>query len=204
MTFDLPEKFDTDLKTLQPPDEKHFLNPRLSISTRFLSRFQDRIRSAYPQSTVKPRPLTCRVTAGLQVPLASVTSDSYVTLCPSCLCCCFRASRAPPPVSIPTRISEESNISTTSVNAHKPVMQGACPHEEWRLRSALLLDFKPRQTPDSKFSFQLQNKFILQHFQATNNDTAQSTVSLHACGRFQSPASNLMLQECSMSCGHDL
>nr|XP_024660728.1 WD repeat-containing protein 62 isoform X2 [Maylandia zebra] len=65
------EKFDTDLKTLQPPDEKHFLNPRLSISTRFLSRFQDRIR----------------------------------------------ASRAPPPVSIPTRISEESNISTTSVNS---------------------------------------------------------------------------------------
>ncbi|XP_063349833.1 WD repeat-containing protein 62 isoform X2 [Pelmatolapia mariae] len=65
------EKFDTDLKTLQPPDEKHFLNPRLSISTRFLSRFQDRIR----------------------------------------------ASRAPPPISIPTRISEESNISTTSVNS---------------------------------------------------------------------------------------
>lgn len=65
------EKFDTDLKTLQPPDEKHFLNPRLSISTRFLSRFQDRIR----------------------------------------------ASRAPPPVSVPTRISEESNISTTSVNS---------------------------------------------------------------------------------------
>ncbi|XP_039899274.1 WD repeat-containing protein 62 isoform X1 [Simochromis diagramma] len=65
------EKFDTDLKTLQPPDEKHFLNPRLSISTRFLSRFQDRIR----------------------------------------------ASRAPPPVSIPTRISEESNVSTTSVNS---------------------------------------------------------------------------------------
>ncbi|XP_039986546.1 WD repeat-containing protein 62 isoform X2 [Xiphias gladius] len=61
------EKFDTDLRTLQPPEEKHFLNPRLSISTRFLSRFQDRIR-VWP-------------------------------------------SRAPPPVSIPTRISEESNAS---------------------------------------------------------------------------------------------
>ncbi|KAM3616628.1 uncharacterized protein V6R79_021037 [Siganus canaliculatus] len=58
------EKFDTDPRTLQPPEEKHFLNPRLSISTRFLSRFQDRIR-AWP-------------------------------------------SRAPPPASIPTRISEES------------------------------------------------------------------------------------------------
>ncbi|KAM9358601.1 WD repeat-containing protein 62 [Symphorus nematophorus] len=67
------EKFDTDLRTLQPPDEKHFLNPRLSISTRFLSRFQDRVR-AWP-------------------------------------------SRAPPPVSIPTRISEETNVSSTSVNA---------------------------------------------------------------------------------------
>lgn len=39
------EHFDTDLKTLQPPDQKHFLNPRLSISSRFLSRFQDRLRS---------------------------------------------------------------------------------------------------------------------------------------------------------------
>lgn len=67
------EKFDTDLKSLQPPEEKHYLNPRLSISTRFLSRFQDRIR-AWP-------------------------------------------SRAPPPVSIQTRISEESNVSNTSVSS---------------------------------------------------------------------------------------
>ncbi|XP_041659122.1 WD repeat-containing protein 62 isoform X2 [Cheilinus undulatus] len=67
------EKFDTDLRTLQPPEEKHFLNPRLSISTRFLSRFQDRIR-AWP-------------------------------------------SQAPPPVSIPSRISEESNVSNTSINS---------------------------------------------------------------------------------------
>lgn len=66
------ERFDTDLRTLQPPDEKHFLNPRLSISTRFLSRFQDRLR-AWP-------------------------------------------SRAPPPVSVPTRILEESGISDASVN----------------------------------------------------------------------------------------
>lgn len=51
VTFDLSEKFDTDPRTLQPPEEKHFLNPRLSISTRFLSRFQDRIRSVYPQSS---------------------------------------------------------------------------------------------------------------------------------------------------------
>ncbi|XP_035531636.1 WD repeat-containing protein 62-like [Morone saxatilis] len=68
------EKFETDLKTLQTPEEKHFLNPRLSISTRFLSRFQDRIK-AWP----------CRA--------------------------------PPPPVSIPNRISEESNISNTSVNS---------------------------------------------------------------------------------------
>ncbi|XP_023663006.1 WD repeat-containing protein 62 isoform X2 [Paramormyrops kingsleyae] len=36
------EKFDTDLRKLQPPTESIFLNPRLSISTRFLSRFQGR------------------------------------------------------------------------------------------------------------------------------------------------------------------
>ncbi|XP_073344459.1 WD repeat-containing protein 62 isoform X2 [Pagrus major] len=67
------EKFDTDPRTLQPPDEKHFLNPRLSISTRFLSKFQDRIK-AWP-------------------------------------------NRAPPPVSIPTKILEESNVRNTSVNS---------------------------------------------------------------------------------------
>ncbi|XP_038549160.1 WD repeat-containing protein 62 isoform X4 [Micropterus salmoides] len=67
------EKFDTDLRNLQPPEEKPFLNSRLSISTRFLSRFQERIR-AWP-------------------------------------------SRAPPPVSIPTRISEESNVGNTSVSS---------------------------------------------------------------------------------------
>ncbi|KAM6932947.1 WD repeat-containing protein 62 [Xenentodon cancila] len=67
------ERFDTDLKALQPPDEKHFLNPRLSISTRFLSRFQDKVRAW--------------------------------------------SSRAPPPVSIPSRISEESNVSNTSVTS---------------------------------------------------------------------------------------
>ncbi|XP_024119099.1 WD repeat-containing protein 62 [Oryzias melastigma] len=39
------ERFDTDLTALQPPEEKPFLNPRLSISTRFLSRFQDRVRA---------------------------------------------------------------------------------------------------------------------------------------------------------------
>ncbi|CAN9511234.1 unnamed protein product [Ophioblennius macclurei] len=38
------EKFDTDPKTLQPLDQQHFLNHRLSISARFLSRFQDRLR----------------------------------------------------------------------------------------------------------------------------------------------------------------
>ncbi|XP_033994352.1 WD repeat-containing protein 62 isoform X2 [Trematomus bernacchii] len=67
------EKFDTDLRALLPPDEKHYLNPRLSISTAFLSRFQDRIR-----------------------------------FCPS---------RAPPPAMIPTRISEESYVSNSSVNS---------------------------------------------------------------------------------------
>ncbi|XP_034403699.1 WD repeat-containing protein 62 isoform X3 [Cyclopterus lumpus] len=63
------EKFDTNLSTLQPPGETHYLNPRLSISTRFLSRFQDRIRTG--------------------------------------------PSRAPPFISMPTRILEESNVSNT-------------------------------------------------------------------------------------------
>ncbi|XP_069581476.1 WD repeat-containing protein 62 isoform X1 [Brachyistius frenatus] len=85
------EKFDTDLRTLQPPEEKHFLNPRLSISTRFLSRFQDRIRSTYPQSS------------------AAVRDRNEAVTSRACL------NRAPPPASIPTRISEESNISNTSV-----------------------------------------------------------------------------------------
>lgn len=39
------EKFETDLRSLQPASDNNFLNPRLSISTRFLSRFQNRLRS---------------------------------------------------------------------------------------------------------------------------------------------------------------
>lgn len=44
VTSDVSEKFDTDIRNLQPVEDKNFLNPRLSISTRFLSRFQDRLR----------------------------------------------------------------------------------------------------------------------------------------------------------------
>ncbi|KAF7218383.1 WD repeat-containing protein 62 isoform X2 [Nothobranchius furzeri] len=46
------ERFDLDLTTLQP-QETHFLNPRLSISARFLSRFQDRVR-AWPVRAPPP------------------------------------------------------------------------------------------------------------------------------------------------------
>ncbi|XP_041797432.1 WD repeat-containing protein 62 isoform X3 [Chelmon rostratus] len=107
------EKFDTDPKTLQPPEEKHFLNPRLSISTRFLSRFQDRIKT-WP-------------------------------------------SRAPPPVSIPTRISEESNVSNTSVNSEsssevassdstqKQNTNGGvrCSHSILRRRASCMISHQP-------------------------------------------------------------
>nr|XP_057936296.1 WD repeat-containing protein 62 isoform X2 [Doryrhamphus excisus] len=37
------EKFDTDLRAMKPAEDRFFLNPRLSISTRFLSRFQHRL-----------------------------------------------------------------------------------------------------------------------------------------------------------------
>ncbi|XP_049433540.1 WD repeat-containing protein 62 isoform X3 [Epinephelus fuscoguttatus] len=80
------EKFEADLRTLQPSEDKHYLNPRLSISTRFLSRFQDRIRPVYPQSS------------------GTLTDRAW-------------PSQAPPPVSIPASISEESNVSSTSVSS---------------------------------------------------------------------------------------
>lgn len=49
------EKFNTDLSSLQPSTESNFLNPRLSISTRFLSRFQSRFRTVGTSS----RPAAC-------------------------------------------------------------------------------------------------------------------------------------------------
>ncbi|TSN57726.1 Mitogen-activated protein kinase-binding protein 1 [Bagarius yarrelli] len=52
------EKFNTDLRNLQPSNE-NFLNPRLSISTRFLSRFQSRIRGAVSGSIRVCRPGVC-------------------------------------------------------------------------------------------------------------------------------------------------
>ncbi|XP_051521236.1 mitogen-activated protein kinase-binding protein 1-like isoform X2 [Myxocyprinus asiaticus] len=52
------EKFNTDLSSLQPNTESNFLNPRLSISTRFLSRFQSRFRTTGTGSSVC-RPAAC-------------------------------------------------------------------------------------------------------------------------------------------------
>ncbi|XP_068173513.1 WD repeat-containing protein 62-like isoform X2 [Antennarius striatus] len=54
------ETFDTDLRALPPPDEKHFLNPRFSISARFLSRFQDRMR-ALQGGALPPVSMTTRI-----------------------------------------------------------------------------------------------------------------------------------------------
>ncbi|KAG1953652.1 WD repeat-containing protein, partial [Pimephales promelas] len=55
------EKFNTDLSCLQPSGtDGNFLNPRLSISTRFLSRFQSRFRTVGSSSSA-----VCRLAAGL-------------------------------------------------------------------------------------------------------------------------------------------
>ncbi|XP_048015848.1 WD repeat-containing protein 62 isoform X3 [Megalobrama amblycephala] len=53
------EKFNTDLSSLQPSSESNFLNPRLSISTRFLSRFQSRFRTIGTSSSAVCRPAAC-------------------------------------------------------------------------------------------------------------------------------------------------
>ncbi|XP_017574693.1 WD repeat-containing protein 62 isoform X1 [Pygocentrus nattereri] len=53
------EKFNTDLRILQPTNESNFLNPRLSLSTRFLSRFQSRVRGTGAGSGSVCRPGTC-------------------------------------------------------------------------------------------------------------------------------------------------
>ncbi|XP_043115245.1 WD repeat-containing protein 62 isoform X2 [Puntigrus tetrazona] len=53
------EKFNTDLSCLQPTTESNFLNPRLSISTRFLSRFQSRFRTTGASGSAVCRPPAC-------------------------------------------------------------------------------------------------------------------------------------------------
>ncbi|XP_028276033.1 WD repeat-containing protein 62 isoform X2 [Parambassis ranga] len=97
------EKFDTDLRILQPLEEKHLLNPRLSISTRFLSRFQDRIRP----------------------------------------------NRAPPPISIPTRILEESNVSVNSESGTDVSSAGSSQTGSAVLsrRHSCVISHQPRRRP---------------------------------------------------------
>lgn len=78
------EKFDTDLKTLQPAEDRNFLNPRLSISTRFLSRFQDRIRAwssqAPPPQISEESSLQSPVRSdGASTPPHGENTSSYVT-----------------------------------------------------------------------------------------------------------------------------
>ncbi|XP_066521372.1 WD repeat-containing protein 62 isoform X2 [Hoplias malabaricus] len=53
------EKFNTDLRNLQPTNESNFLNPRLSLSARFLSRFQSRMRGTGAGSASAYRPGAC-------------------------------------------------------------------------------------------------------------------------------------------------
>ncbi|TRY85153.1 hypothetical protein DNTS_006348 [Danionella cerebrum] len=50
------EKFCTDPRSLEPTTESNFINPRLSISTRFLSRFQGRFRSVGTSSSGVSQP----------------------------------------------------------------------------------------------------------------------------------------------------
>ncbi|KAJ8368713.1 hypothetical protein SKAU_G00087410 [Synaphobranchus kaupii] len=77
------EKFETDLRDLQPP-ESIFLNPRLSISTRFLSRFQARNRvgiglgprpSALP-SCISEEPSSSAPSPQAEVGSRPLTNDS--------------------------------------------------------------------------------------------------------------------------------
>ncbi|XP_056612334.1 WD repeat-containing protein 62 [Triplophysa dalaica] len=53
------DNFNTDLSSLLPNTDSNFLNPRLSISTRFLSRFQSRFRSIGAGSGAVCRPAAC-------------------------------------------------------------------------------------------------------------------------------------------------
>ncbi|XP_056297142.1 WD repeat-containing protein 62-like [Pseudoliparis swirei] len=77
------EKFDTDPRTLQPPEEKHYLNPRLSISTRFLSRFQDRIRTG-PSRAPPFDSIPTRILEESNVSNTMVTSSHVSSEPPSC------------------------------------------------------------------------------------------------------------------------
>ncbi|XP_016314637.1 WD repeat-containing protein 62 isoform X2 [Sinocyclocheilus anshuiensis] len=68
------EKFNTDLSNLQPTTESNFLNPRLSISTRFLSRFQSRFRTIGTSGSAICRP------AAYLPSIPDESSDSCLTL----------------------------------------------------------------------------------------------------------------------------
>ncbi|KAK2846492.1 hypothetical protein Q5P01_009491 [Channa striata] len=73
------EKFDTDLRTLQLREDKDFLNPRLSISTRFLSRFQDRLRK-FPSRAPAPVSIPAIISEERNGSIARVKSKSSSSL----------------------------------------------------------------------------------------------------------------------------
>ncbi|XP_061916798.1 WD repeat-containing protein 62 isoform X1 [Entelurus aequoreus] len=136
------EKFDNDLRALQHAEERHFLNPRLSISTRFLSRFQDRLRlgpsHAAPTVTIPSRiseevgdprvnGKSVGATATSELTLkkehSAVTSERFIIRRrPS-----FKMTRPlchQPPRRRHTVVAFQSNVSST---APAPVQQGAPP-----------------------------------------------------------------------------
>ncbi|MBN3319133.1 WDR62 protein, partial [Atractosteus spatula] len=83
------EKFDTDLRDLRPSAESIFLNPRLSISARFLSRCQARSRLG---AALPPRPFAPN--AGISEEEPSDSTLSRERIAPEVRLVCDSAHRA--------------------------------------------------------------------------------------------------------------
>uniref|UniRef100_A0A3P8Z162 WD repeat domain 62 n=1 Tax=Esox lucius TaxID=8010 RepID=A0A3P8Z162_ESOLU len=103
------KKFETDLSGLQPPpSETLFLNPRLSISTRFLSRFQSRLRSPPHLGNVTDKTLRSQ-------------SCSQNTPAPPPSSATLNSSQPGPDKELPTRPPRQSYMGTTTSSRAKTI-----------------------------------------------------------------------------------
>ncbi|KAL0972723.1 hypothetical protein UPYG_G00193920 [Umbra pygmaea] len=163
------EKFETDLSRLQPPTsetETLFLNPRLSISTRFLSRFQSRLRG--PSASLRPAPLPPSISEESSTSPAS----SLTTAVTPSLGSCQASWKQAPLSSVSECLQEDRHHTVKSVPGHPGTVK--------RLNSLIQL---VKQTAQTLPPPRRRKTVAVLHWRETLQDVTDSTLKSQSCSR---------------------
>ncbi|XP_052335446.1 WD repeat-containing protein 62 [Oncorhynchus keta] len=164
------ERFETDLSSLQSPPietESLFLNPRFSISTRFLSRFQSRLRG--PGSALRPAPLPPSIT---EEPSSHSSPDPT------------------PSLNTTQANSKQFVVSSTTESVREesqtPVRGAECHPTSLKRRSSSV-----QQTPQPRHPLRSRKTIAVLHWRDTLGDVPDKTLRSQSSGPSSSSGSAL-------------